>query len=185
MCQDCAQQGAGRFLRTAEREVYYQSRGSAVAFTHYYRMLGVPAGATQEEIARSYRKLARQFHPDLNPPERKRWAEEQMKQLNEAYGVLNDPQARARYDIALWGHLAALSRVRRGGAGQGRFAVRVKSAIGALAVGFLVLGALFYLLDWNTVFQELLTPAQMMGLRWAFAQVWVAVLAVLFLRFRR
>lgn len=156
-----------------------------MAFTHYYRVLGVLAGVSQEEIARAYRRLARQFHPDLHPPERKRWAEEQMKRLNEAYGVLNDPQARARYDIALWRHLAALSRVRRGGSGQWRFALQVKSAIGTLAVGFLVLGALFYFLDWNAVFQGLLTPAQMMGLRWAFAQVWVAVLAVLFLRFRR
>jgi curved DNA-binding protein CbpA len=156
-----------------------------VAFTHYYRMLGVPAGASQEEIARAYRKLARQFHPDLNPPERKWWAEEQMKQLNEAYAVLNDPQARARYDITLWGHLAALSRARRREFGQRRLAMRVKSVIGTLSVGFLVLGALFYFLDWNAVFQGLLTPAQMVGLRWAFVQVWVAVLAVLFLRFRR
>jgi curved DNA-binding protein CbpA len=156
-----------------------------VAFTHYYRMLGIRAGASQEEIAQAYRKLARQFHPDLNPPERKHWAEEQMKQLNEAYGVLNDPQTRARYDIALWGHLAALSRIRRGGSGQWRFAVQVRSAIGTLAVGFLVLGALFYLLDWDAVFQGLLTAGQMLGMRWAFAQIWVAVLMMVLLKFRR
>jgi preprotein translocase subunit Sec63 len=156
-----------------------------VVFYHYYRMLGIPAGASQKEITQAYRKLARQFHPDLHPPERKGWAEEQMKRLNEAYAVLNDPQARAHYDIALWGHLAALSRIRRGGPGRRRFAMRVKSAIWALAVGFLVLGVLFYLFDWNVLFQGAFTAGQMLGLRWAFAQAWVAVLGILFLRFRR
>lgn len=170
-------------MRAAGREVYYQSRGFAVAFSHYYRMLGVLAGASQEEIARAYRKLARQFHPDLHPPERKRWAEEQMKQLNEAYAVLSDPEARARYDIDLWRHLAALSRIRRGGSGRWRFVAKMKPAIGMLAVGFLVVGVFFYSLDWGALFQGVLTPGQMMGMRWAFAQIWVTVLAVLLFRF--
>jgi curved DNA-binding protein CbpA len=156
-----------------------------VAFLHYYRMLGIPAGASQKEIARAYRKLARQFHPDLHPPERKGWAEEQMKQLNEAYAVLSDPQTRAHYDIALWGHLAALSRIRRGRSDRWRFTTQVESVISTLAVGFLVVGALFYLLDWNALFQGSFTAGQMLGLRWAFAQAWMAVLGVLFLRFRR
>ncbi len=61
----------------------------------------------------------------------------------------------------------------------------MKSALGTLAIGFLVMGAFFYLLDWGTLFRGLLTPGQMMGMRWAFAQVWVAVLTVILLRFRR
>lgn len=154
-----------------------------MAFSHHYRMLGIPAGASQEEIARAYRKLARRFHPDLHPSERKRWAEEQMKRLNEAYAVLNDPQARTSYDIDLWRHLAALSRIRRGGDNRWRFVTRMRSAVGMLAIGFLVAGACFYLLDWGALFQGVLTPGQMMGMRWAFAQIWVAVLAVLLFRF--
>ena len=43
-------------------------------------------------------RLARQLHPDLQPPERKQWAVKQMQRLNEAYAVLGDPAARARYD---------------------------------------------------------------------------------------
>jgi curved DNA-binding protein CbpA len=156
-----------------------------VAFSHYYRILGVPAGASQEEIARAYRKLARRFHPDLHPLERRQWAEEQMKRLNEAYEVLNNPQARARYDIALWRHLAALSRIRRRGPGQGRFAAKMRSALGTLAIGFLVMGVFFYLLDWGTLFRDSLTLGQVMGMRWVFAQVWAAVLTVILLRFRR
>jgi curved DNA-binding protein CbpA len=156
-----------------------------VAFSHYYRMLGIPTGASQEEIARAYRKLARRFHPDLHPPERKGWAEEQMKRLNEAYAVLSDPRARASYDIDLWRHLAALSRIRRGGYSQRCFVARMKSVVGLLAIGFLVAGAFFYLLDWEVVFQEALTPGQMMGVRWAFAQTWTAVLMVTLLGFRR
>jgi curved DNA-binding protein CbpA len=148
-------------------------------------MLGIPAGASQEEIAQAYRKLARRFHPDLHPPERKGWAEEQMKRLNEAYAVLNDPRSRARYDIALWRHLAALSRIRRGGSSGWRgFAAKAKTAIGLLAVGFLAVGAGFYLLDWNVMFRGLLTTGQMLGLRWVFAQAWMGVLAVMLLRFR-
>lgn len=81
-------------MQRGER-LYYQPRGFAVAFFHYYRMLGVPAGAPQQEIAQAYRKLARQFHPDLHPPERRQWTEEQMKRLNEAYEVLNDPHSGA------------------------------------------------------------------------------------------
>jgi hypothetical protein len=166
-------------LHRAEREVYYD-RGFAMEFSHHYRTLGILAGASQKEIAQAYRRLARRFHPDLQPAEQKAWAEEQMKQLNEAYAVLSDPQARARYDIALWRHLAALSRIRRGGSSrQKELVVKIKSVISAVAIGFLLLGVVFYLLDWNVLFQGLLTAGQMLGLRWAFAQAWMAVLATM------
>lgn len=61
----------------------------------YYAILGVPRNATQEEIKRAYKRLARQYHPDVNKsPE----AEERFKEINEAYAVLSDPEKRKVYD---------------------------------------------------------------------------------------
>ena len=68
---------------------------------NHYKTLELPPGASQKEIARAYRRLARHLHPDLQPSERKKWAEEQMKRLNEAYEVLSDPEARASYDTTI------------------------------------------------------------------------------------
>jgi molecular chaperone DnaJ len=61
----------------------------------YYEILGVPRNASTEDIKVAFRKLARQYHPDVSKePD----AEERFKEINEAYGVLSDPQKRARYD---------------------------------------------------------------------------------------
>ncbi len=62
----------------------------------YYEVLGLQKGATDAEIKKAYRKLAKQYHPDLNPdnPE----AEEKFKEINEANQVLSDPEKRAKYD---------------------------------------------------------------------------------------
>lgn len=61
----------------------------------YYVILGVPRNATQEEIKRAYKRLARQYHPDVNKsPE----AEERFKEITEAYAVLSDPEKRRVYD---------------------------------------------------------------------------------------
>jgi len=61
----------------------------------YYEVLGVRRSASQEEIKRAYRRLARQYHPDVNKsPD----AEERFKEINEAYQVLSNPEMRARYD---------------------------------------------------------------------------------------
>ena len=68
---------------------------------NYYEVLGVPFDASQEEIDRAYRRLARRVHPDLQPPERREWAEEHMKWLNRAHEVLDDPRTRARYDAEI------------------------------------------------------------------------------------
>lgn len=65
-------------------------------FRDYYEILGVSKNATNEEIKKSYRRLARQFHPDLNPGDKT--AEEKFKDINEAYEVLSDPSKRAQYD---------------------------------------------------------------------------------------
>ncbi len=61
----------------------------------YYEILNVPRGADQEEIKRSYRRLARKYHPDVNKEE---GAKEKLQEINNAYEVLSDPEKRARYD---------------------------------------------------------------------------------------
>jgi len=63
----------------------------------YYEILGVDRKASLEEIKKAYRNLAKKYHPDLNPNNRKE-AEEKFKEIAEAYEVLSDPQKRAQYD---------------------------------------------------------------------------------------
>jgi DnaJ-class molecular chaperone len=63
----------------------------------YYQILGVSRNASEEEIKKAYRKLAMQYHPDRNPGNEK-WANEKFKEINEAYGVLGDPEKRRQYD---------------------------------------------------------------------------------------
>lgn len=64
---------------------------------NYYNVLGLSQNASGEEIKKAYRKLAMQYHPDRNPGKEK-WANERFKEINEAYGVLGDPQKREHYD---------------------------------------------------------------------------------------
>jgi len=65
-------------------------------FRNYYQILGITREATAEEIKRAYRKLARQYHPDLNPGNKE--AEEKFKDIGEAYEVLSDIAKRSQYD---------------------------------------------------------------------------------------
>src|SRR5665811_1107436 len=62
----------------------------------YYTILGVPRTASDAEVKRAFRKLAQQWHPDVN---RDSGADERFKEINEAYQVLSDPQRRQTYDM--------------------------------------------------------------------------------------
>ena len=63
----------------------------------YYQILGVSRSATDDQIKKAYRKLAMQYHPDRNPGKEK-WANENFKEINEAYAVIGDPKKRKQYD---------------------------------------------------------------------------------------
>ena len=65
-------------------------------YKDYYQILGVSPDASQQEIKQAYRKLARQYHPDVNPGDES--AEERFKEISEAYQVLSDPEQRRKYD---------------------------------------------------------------------------------------
>ena len=60
----------------------------------YYEVLGLAKGASEDEIKKSYRKLAKQYHPDMNPGDKV--AEGKFKEVNEAYDVLSDPDKKAK-----------------------------------------------------------------------------------------
>jgi len=65
-------------------------------YRDYYKILGVDRNASDKEIRKAYRRLARQYHPDVNPGDPS--AEEKFKEINEAYQVLSDAEKRAKYD---------------------------------------------------------------------------------------
>src|SRR6202451_890364 len=67
-----------------------------VKYKDYYESLGVARTASAEEIKKSFRKLAREYHPDVAKDKKK--AEERFKEINEAYEVLSDPDKRKKYD---------------------------------------------------------------------------------------
>src|ERR1041384_5402409 len=67
-----------------------------VKYKDYYEILGVPRQASEAEIKKAFRKLAREYHPDVAKDKKK--AEDKFKELNEAYEVLSDPAKRKKYD---------------------------------------------------------------------------------------
>ena len=62
----------------------------------YYEVLGLGKGASEDEIKKAYRKLAKKYHPDVNPGDQD--AEAKFKEVNEAYSILSDQEKKARYD---------------------------------------------------------------------------------------
>lgn len=89
--------------------------------TQYYELLGVPRDASDKDIRQAYRKLARQYHPDVNQGDP--GAEEKFKQINEAHGVLSDADKRRKYDKYgdRWMHADELEQAEARGAGRGGF----------------------------------------------------------------
>ena len=87
-----------------------------MAAQDHYKVLGVDRKATQDQIKKAYRKLARQYHPDKNPGDAK--AEARFKQISQAHDILGDPDKRKEYDRAL---LNPFSQAGRGGTGQPGF----------------------------------------------------------------
>src|SRR5437764_3953498 len=80
----------------------------------YYEVLGVPKTASEDEIKKSYRKLARQYHPDRNPGDKQ--AEAHFKEVQDAYDILSDKTKKAQYD-----RFGAAGPQAGGGAGPGGF----------------------------------------------------------------
>ena len=83
----------------------------------YYEVLGVSRTATDDELKKAYRKLAKQYHPDMNPGNKE--AEAKFKEVNEAYEVLSDKDKRAKYDQ--FGHAGVDPNFGAGGGGFGGF----------------------------------------------------------------
>ena len=83
----------------------------------FYEVLGVSRGASDDEIKKAYRKLAKQYHPDLNPGDKT--AEAKFNEINEAYEILTDKDKRSRYDQ--FGHAGVDPNFGAGGGGFGGF----------------------------------------------------------------
>src|SRR5690242_5223053 len=86
----------GVYRRTPPRWPNGKDVNMAVDYKDYYSTLGVDRTASEQDIRKAFRKLARQYHPDVNPDNKE--AEAKFKEINEAYEVLSDPEKRRRYD---------------------------------------------------------------------------------------
>lgn len=89
-----------------------------MAYIDYYKILGVDKKASQDDIKKAYRKLARKYHPDLNPDDKE--ANKMFQQINEANEVLNDPEKRKKFDEygENWKHADQFGQSGSGGGGN-------------------------------------------------------------------
>jgi DnaJ-class molecular chaperone len=87
----------------------------------YYQILGLPRGASADDIKKAYRRLARQYHPDLHGGPKKAEMEKKFKEVNEAHEVLSDPDKRKKYDRygAQWEQAEAFERARQQAGARG------------------------------------------------------------------
>ena len=91
-----------------------------MAFIDYYSILGIDKSASEADIKKAYRKLARKYHPDVNPDDKE--AEHKFKEVNEANEVLSDPEKRKKYDTygQDWKHADQFEQAGAGAGGQQR-----------------------------------------------------------------
>lgn len=85
----------------------------------YYEVLELQKGASEDEIKKAYRKLAKKYHPDMNPGDKT--AEVKFKEVNEAYSILSDPEKKSRYDQFGFAGVDPSYGAGQGGAGYGGF----------------------------------------------------------------
>lgn len=88
-------------------------------YIDYYKVLGIDKSATKEDIKKAYRKLARKYHPDLNPNDET--AKKRFQQINEAHEVLSDPEKRKKFDQygQDWKHAEAYEKARQSAGSSG------------------------------------------------------------------
>src|SRR2546423_12742186 len=123
---------------------FREIRLMSVDYKDYYKILGVDKNASQKDIQKAYRKLARQYHPDVNPDDKS--AEEKFKDINEANEVLSDPEKRKRYDelggyyqqYGRWPDSSGPAGAAGGGGGGGGRGAPAKTPVGAETGGALL-----------------------------------------------
>jgi curved DNA-binding protein len=93
-----------------------------MAFIDYYQTLGINKNASGDDIKKAYRKLARKYHPDMNPNDKE--AHKKFQRINEANEVLSDPEKRKKYDAygENWKHADQFEQARRAQSQQGAYA---------------------------------------------------------------
>src|ERR1700712_4010406 len=107
-----------------------------MAFIDYYKVLGLDKKATTEDIKKAYRKLARKYHPDLNPNNKD--ANKTFQEINEANEVLSDPEKRKKYDQygENWKHGEEYEKQRTAQGASGRYGGRNPFEAGGYEGGF-------------------------------------------------